>query len=341
MNSTLKEPLLILTVGGLGDLLCSEPVIRYGLKEVFTKSEEILIVIKEPSLFSHFLKNPRVRLISEEELYKDIKSYIGYSVCATYEHPLFMKKGLIQGAMHSTDYASVYLLGRLIPETCKKIYIDPPTESEIYHTAEKFKNLGLHPHETFLIHPGETWPSRTIPMEWWEEFIKEYKKPMCLIGQHRPKDVPLMTESPSKIPEHTDEPHRDYVPGVLDLNCKVPSLIDQLSFRELVTAIYLCKGIITNDSVPVHIAGAFDNYLFTFATAREWFNLRPYDHFYSYNFATDCYYPAVHFRPTKLIGSVDLIPENSWETFYGLKPDIKHIILSPKSAARTIERLWN
>jgi len=341
MNSTLKEPLLILTVGGLGDLLCAEPVIRFGIQEVFTESERIVIVTKNKDIYKHLsnvdniLFDTRINFITEEELYKDLKAYYGYAICTIYDHPLYKKKGFIQGAMHFTDYASIYLLGRLLPENKKSIFIQPASVEEEDIVIEKFENLGLDIHETLLIHPGETWPSRTIPEDWWEEFIKNYKGQMCLIGENRPIHIPLMTESPSRIPEETDEPHRDYIPGVLNLNVTIPSLIDQLSFKELVVAIELCKGIITNDSLPVHIAGAVSNWLFTFSTAREWDNLKPPGYSYGiyHNLAISCFYPASHFRPTRLIGSVDLIPEPY--------TNITEIILKPKESIDLINQLWN
>jgi ADP-heptose:LPS heptosyltransferase len=341
MNSHLNEPLLILTVGGLGDLLCAEPVIRFGVQEVFTESEKIVIVTKNKDIYKHFsnvdnlLFDSRISFITEEELYKDLKSYYGYAICTIYDHPLYKKKGFIQGAMHFTDYASIYLLGRLVPETKKGIFIQPASAEEQFLVEEKFENLGLDIRETLLIHPGETWPSRTIPEDWWEEFIKNYKDDMCLIGENRPVHIPLMTESPSKIPEETNEFHRNYTPGVLNLNTTIPSLIDQLSFKELVIAIDLCKGVITNDSLPVHIAGAVGNWMFTFATAREWDNLKPPGYSYGmfYNLATDCFYPAKHYRPTRLIGSVDLIPAPF--------KSIKEIILEPKSSVDFINQLWN
>jgi len=100
-----------------------------------------------------------------------------------------------------------------------------------------------------LIHPGKTWPNRTFPKPWWQEVIDlaSKKRKCALIGTHIDEDKGLVDV--------------DCPPNCLDLRGKT-------TIEELISLVS-ANDVLSNDSFPVHIAGAFDNWIFMIPTAKH------------------------------------------------------------------------
>jgi hypothetical protein len=327
----LINPIIIHATGGRGDILCAEPSIRYSINNVFTTSNIIVIVTEFPVFFEHLAVDTRINVLPPAFVGNNLDLFEGYKVFTTYEHPTASKKGLLHANMHSVDYSSLQLLGWLIPELERYVQLKAPQPEEIEIVEAKFKHFGVDIRNTLLLHPGETWPSRTIPVEWWSSFLENYKGSTCVIGAIRPDNKPLELEL-----EDTEK--HGYMPGLLDLVDSCPSLANYLNMRELIVAIALSQGVLTNDSLPVHIAGAFNNWLFTFSTARRFTTLRPYrphakNFLRTENFATKCLFPPSHFNPIFTTGRYDLLPEGV--------TSILDVIVDAKTVAEKISKLLN
>ena len=150
---------------------------------------------------------------------------------------------------HTVDFSSIALLRRILPKKNKVIKLEVNNSSfvtlqETISTINDKEtplpyNLLLKLLDSLvLVHPGRHWPSKTFPTEYWQEIIDKLadKLPICIIGK--------------------DEGDRGYVHG-LKIPENVLDLRDLLNLDELVALISRARLLISNDSAPIHIAGAF------------------------------------------------------------------------------------
>jgi ADP-heptose:LPS heptosyltransferase len=143
-----------------------------------------------------------------------------------------------------------------------------------------------------LVHPGRGWASKTFPSEYWSEIIKGVSE------NHR---VAVIGKSISKEQ------------GLVDVDCEgVIDLRNLLNLRELITLISQAKLLISNDSAPVHIAGAFDNWIFLIPSCKHPDHILPYREGGQYHKAKVFYKRLtcddINSTPTNLDGAgVDII----------------------------------
>lgn len=140
---------------------------------------------------------------------------------------------------HPVDFISMSVLRRQLPNRLKQIRLRPG-----------FDRFGLKDH--LLIHPGKTWENRTFPQDWWQNVVDlcSEKRKCALIGSHI----------------HLDGHNK----GLVDIECP-PGCVDLRNQTTIEELIVLISGndVLSNDSFPVHIAGAFDNWIFMIPTAKH------------------------------------------------------------------------
>lgn len=139
--------------------------------------------------------------------------------------------------MHPVDYISISTIMRQLPNFRKQMILNPG--------PDKF---GLEGH--LLIHPGKTWTNRTFPKEWWQEVVDlcSRSRKCALIGS-------------SFVHEGKGIVELDCPPGCVDLR-------DQTTIEDLISLISR-NDVLSNDSFPVHVAGAFDNWIFMIPTVKH------------------------------------------------------------------------
>ena len=257
--------LLIYVRGGRGDVVNSEPAVRYLIEKVFHKALHIVISTEMVEPFEH-LKSPQVTVQLNDYTRDHLDELEGYSILCSFEHEKRPVHGLNQPMMHGVDYAAYHLLGYMTPTAYRRVKLLPPSKPEVEAMQAAFKEIGLDLRYTLLIHPGNTWETRTIPGEWWKTFLEAYPYPVCMIGN-------------SEIRVYGDNLATS---GMLPIT-GIPSMVDKLTIRGSMIALSQAWGLLTNDSYPLHVAGAFDNHLFYFATTKEGFALLPYGHRRSFN----------------------------------------------------------
>jgi len=114
-----------------------------------------------------------------------------------------------------------------------------------------------HDKKMVLVHPGKWWPSKTFPVDWWQKVIDglSEKLSVVLIGK-------------------TIDDKQGYLPvtcpkGGYDFR-------DITTLGELIALISLSKVLVTNDSSPLHIAGAFDNWIVVMPTCKHAEHILPF-----------------------------------------------------------------
>lgn len=244
-----KKNIVFSVSGGLGDQVCAEPVIRY-CRNKFYPEDNVVILTHFPTLFKH-LNLPTYKPDHEFDLSKG-----PYSVLDVYpgtDKPIW--RVLSNSLVNATDFESISVCGRILPDEDKRIYLRPNSNSrnEITNiiSLDEARNL-------VLVHPGNGYKAKSFPVEWWNKVIKgliEKNIKVGLIGK--------------TISEKQGYLNVDCIDGVIDFR-------DFLSLDGLMFLISLAQVLVSNDSAPVHIAGAFDNWIVLIATMKHPDHVLPY-----------------------------------------------------------------
>lgn len=241
-----KRNILISVTAGMGDQLCSEPAIRYTQK--LYPDANIYVVSHFPRLFEH-LSCP----VMNYDDWKGINdAIITMHTCPDDEQSEHKMSHVL---FHPTDFASMSMIKRTIPHADKTIQLKLDAE-DVSYVIDLFKDKNPDK-PTVLVHAGKWWPSKTLPLEWWQEIINKLseKLTVVLIGK-------TIDDKQGYLP--VEAPKDGY------------DLRDITTLGQMMALISLSRCLVTNDSSPVHIAGAFDNWIVTFPTCKHEDHILPY-----------------------------------------------------------------
>lgn len=245
--SVFRRGLYIRVGGGLGDQVDTEPVVR-KLTSLYAGSD-IVVASDWPRIFSH-LEDEGVRVCKVADVGSTLTPDQPYKEMETLPIPesnfgVFVSHPLV----HSVDYAALSCLRTILSARDKQIRLR--TTLEDMEGLAKIVGLdGIQSmHKCVAIHPGRGWPSKTFPADWWQEVIdgiaESYR--VVLIGKHVGEDQGLVDV---KMPDNGFD------------------LRDKTTLGELFLAISVCPVLVSNDSSPIHIAGAFDNHIVAIPTCK-------------------------------------------------------------------------
>lgn len=294
-----KQNILISVTAGMGDQLCSEPVIRYT--EKLYPESNIFVVTHFKRLFDH-LDLP----VYDYDEWKGIDdAIITMYTCPEEEQSQHKMSHVL---FHPTDFSSMSMIKRTIPNIDKqiKLRLDVEDVSYVFNLLkEKDPSKPI-----VLIHAGKWWPSKTLPIEWWQEIVDKLSEKLTVV----------------LIGKTIDEKQ-----GYLPINC--PSngydLRDLTTLGELFALISLSKCLVTNDSSPLHIAGAFDNWIVTVPTCKHPDHILPFRNG-TQNYKTKALYKSLllddlEIRHTEFTtDTIDLIPEG--KTLWDYIPEVDELV---------------
>jgi hypothetical protein len=239
--------------GGLGDQVCAKPAITYLHK--ILPNVEVNISTHFPILF---IDIPGIRVFNQGD-FKALDD-TPYVTLDAFPDPTTLVFSVISANLCNTvDYISIALLKRILPIEDKRIKLSVSLEG----VRKICEVIGIQKlDDLVLIHAGKHWDTKTLPKEYWEGIIDGLVAkgiPVCLIGK---------TGSP----------------GIIEFGDKkgVFNTVDLLDLESLITLIAYAKVLITNDSAPVHIAGAFDNEIIVFPTVKHPEHILPFREKQSY-----------------------------------------------------------
>lgn len=229
-----KKHILVDVQGGLGDQIDAEPAIRYMKKHVY-QNDEVIVKTHFPRIFQHLMGD--IQVFSHDE-FKPKMDTAYYHIISLPGPETSMWAHVSNLLCHTVDYTSMSILRRTLPNKDKIIKLEVLEEdyNKLYEIIGKdvdFKNL-------ILLHCGQHWESKRFPVEWWQEIVDGLSKEvssLCLIG----KNEDTRGTADVKVPDN-----------VIDTR----DLLDLGSFFAIIS---MAKILVTNDSSPVHVAGAFNN----------------------------------------------------------------------------------
>jgi len=295
-----ERNILISVSAGMGDQLCAEPVIRYT-KEKLYPNANIYVVTHHPRLFEH-IDLP----IFNYDNWKGINDAILTMHTCPDEETADHK--LSHVLFHPTDFCSISTIRKTIPNIDKTIKLKVDIEDVISVASmieEKPKDK-----PSILVHPGKWWPSKTFPIEWWQEVVDKLSEKLyvCLIGK-------------------TIDEKQGYVP----ISCPKNGydFRDKTSLGEYIALISMVDVLLTNDSSPIHIAGAFDNWIVTIPTCKHPDHILPFRNGTQYYKTKSLYKKLLlddlETRHTEHdTDTIDTIPEG--KTLYDYLPNIDTVV---------------
>jgi ADP-heptose:LPS heptosyltransferase len=242
---------IVLSVdGGLGDHVTAEPAIRY-LRQHFLHNDDVHIACHFPRVFEHL----------------DIPTHLhntfdtsNFEVMWTFFHPESpVWQGVCFLACNMVDFHSMMLMQRQLPLNDReiKLLVKERGRASLYSKLQDAQIQNM-----VVVHAGKSRSSKTFPLAWWQEVVDGLSQSgftVCLIGKNDLTNTALPTGVlPVRAPEHS-----------IDLR-------DKLSLGELFALLEAAPILLTNDSSPVQIAGAFDNWVVMVATIKEPSLVLPY-----------------------------------------------------------------
>lgn len=252
-----RENILFRMHGGLGDVICAEPAVRYAMKHF--KGLTFSLATVYPGLFQHLKFDNIYTEANVADL--NLDSYLMYENTDTSNE--LAAEFVCHTLMHGIDYASLYMWRMLLPRAERQIML-VPTQEEIRKASEF-----LDPVRDVVLHPGKTWASRTMPKGWWDKVIKAVQargfRPVLIGGQVDLGFGPNGTARASTVDVDTN--------GCLDLR-------SQLSVMETVALLQQANVLVSNDSSPVHMATTGSAWIGFLSTVKH-----P-DHLYTYRNGT-------------------------------------------------------
>lgn len=294
-----KRNILISVTAGMGDQLCAEPAIRFVQK--LYPDDNIFVVTHFPRLFEHL----SVPVFTYDEWMGINDSILTMYTCPDDEQS---EHKLSHVLFHPTDFASMSMIKRTIPNAEKTINLKLIAE-DVAYVVDILKNKNKKK-PTILVHAGKWWPSKTLPIEWWQKIINKLseKLTVVLIGK-------TIDEKQGYLPIETPKDGID--------------LRDLTSLGELFALISLSKCILTNDSSPLHMAGAFDNWIVTIPTCKHPDHILPFRNGTQY-YKTKALYKKLliddlEIRHTSFkADSIDMIPKG--KTLYDYIPEVDVVV---------------
>jgi ADP-heptose:LPS heptosyltransferase len=294
-----KRNILISVTAGMGDQLCAEPAIRYTQK--LYPDANIFVVTHFKRLFEH-LDLP----IYDYDEWKGIKDAILTMYTCPDEQQADHKFSHV--LFHPTDFSTMSMIRRTIPNEEKqiKLKLDAADVAYVYNLLKEKDPTK----PVVLVHAGKWWPSKTLPIDWWQEIVDKLseKLTVVLIGK-------------------TIDEKQGYQP----INCPQGGydFRDLTTLGELFALISLSKCLVTNDSSPLHIAGAFDNWIVTVPTCKHPEHILPYRNG-TQSYKTKSLYKKLllddlEIRHTEFkTDTIDLIPEG--KTLYDYIPEVDELV---------------
>ena len=297
-----KRNILISVSAGMGDQLCSEPAIRYTQKYVYPDAN-FYVVTHFKRLFEHL----DLPIMEYDEWQGSPDAILTLHTCPDDDQS---EHKLSHVLFHPTDFASMSLIKRTIPLMDKTIKLKVDIE-DVYNMYNRINPI-LDGRKMVLVHAGKWWPSKTFPKDWWQDVVNELSEKYCvgLIG----KTI-------------------DDKQGYVNIDCPKNGIDfrDLTTLGELIALISMTGVLLTNDSFPIHAAGAFDNWIVAIPTCKHPDHIFPYRNG-TQNYKTKSLYKKLllddlEIRHTEFrTNTIDTIPDG--HTLYEYLPETDDVVLA-------------
>jgi hypothetical protein len=226
--------------GGLSEQVAAEPTVRYA-RDVVYPGDEVLVVSAWPDVFRH-LHLPVYR--TSGEIPRGARFYVRQTQRNAYDASI---DRLDRERVHCVNVCSLLALDIELPQAHKR----PKLQAGTAATRTVAALAGDRPPDSLvLLHPGRGRAINTFPADVWQSYCDR----LVDAGHHV-----------AVIGRRMDDAH-----GIVEFDrSRALDLVDKLNTSELIALIGQARALISNDSAPAQVAGAFDNWLGLIATGRH------------------------------------------------------------------------
>lgn len=220
--------------GGLGDVICGEPVIRWAYENLEYK--DFAIASDYPELFNH-IPCKKFKIEGNAIVGGNIKDWYMAPIIYPFGHLTweFYSHCLINGV----DYASINVLNMQLPVKNREIQLP------------NFAAPDLDWNKAVVVHPGKHWQSKTFPASFWQQVCGQ----ILLQGL-----VPVIVGK--TVDDNVGVVNFDANPGCIDLR-------EKCTMKEFIAIAKTAHCIISNDSAIIHAAAAGNAFIGAIATCKH------------------------------------------------------------------------
>ena len=302
-NYNYKRHIYVSVTGGYGDQIAAEPAVRFMREELYPKAD-FVVATHWPRLFEHF-KEMGVTVCKQGGA--DLQPDTPYFIAQTLPGPDRAQWAMVSHLMcHTVDYASIALMKRTLPIANRRIKFKVRLEDY----SNLFDIIGAQDlTDMYAVHPGKHWNSKTFPVSYWQGIIDGLVaegKRVCVIGKDDVGDHPFYVAGAR---------------GTVDVKCPegVYDLRNLLDLGGLAALLSQAKVLISNDSFPIHLAGAFDNWIVLIPSCKHQDHILPWRNG-SMHWKSKVYYHRltlddVESRPTQMYETSAEIDDIDWTKY--------------------------
>ena len=301
----------VAVTGGLGDQVNAEPALRFMRHEVYP--DDVMVVTTNwPELFAHL--NVEVHLHGAWQPKPDTPYYSVNSLPSPESLTWMVVSNLL---CHTVDFCSIALLRRTLPLAEKRVHLQVrKQDATTLHSLLGTSELG----DFCVVHCGRHWNTKTFPAFWWQEVVDSLTavgQTVCLIG------------------------HDDTTRGVVPIMCPSSGidLRQQLTLGQLLVLLKEAPVLVSNDSAPIHLAGAFENSIVLIPSCKHPEHVLPYRHGNVFWHAQALYkrltLEDVSSKPTEIHGSSAefFLDDQQWMTYLPEPSEVVDAVLHPPGKA--------
>lgn len=242
MKHGCDKHMAIVTYGGLGDVLCAEPTVRYAVEVLVPclKLESITVVTRFPDLFRHL---PVELILTSEDGKLEVENgqekyhwvYCGHNE-NNLQHSFFTHNSMLP-----VDYPAVSALRMQLPLKYRTLWTT-------------IEDNGWNPEPNMVyVHAGAHWESKRFPKQWWDDVLNQ----LCYRGI-----APVLIGGPPTYDQLN--------PGTVDVNTAgCLDLRGKLRLSETAEHLVKAQVLVTNDSFPLHMATIGHCHIGFFGTAKD------------------------------------------------------------------------
>lgn len=235
-----EKNLLFSTWGGIGDVICSEPTVRYALENF--KDCKITVATHHPEIFQHLKLHDVYDLKKENPIQDD---YLVLHTIPNQDNSSLIPLFISHMITNCVDFPSLSAMRMQLPIKDREVILkpEPPQNKKIFKIFAERKNH-------VVIHAGRHWASKTFPSDWWNSVIESIKQEgliPVLIGKHD-------GESQGYV-DTTAE-------GCVDLR-------DKTSLNDSIWLVQNSPVVVCNDSSPLHMAATGDAWILFIASVKH------------------------------------------------------------------------
>lgn len=250
---------LLATWGGLGDVVCAEPVLRWALENY--KHVEMSLASHHLPLFRH-LKFKELWDLNNKKKFPEWQKYFVIKTIA--EESNLVWEFMNHMLCNSVDYISLNMFRKQLPIESRIIKLEPES-AKIKLNFDELDlfdpNTGLPKKPWCLVHAGKHWQVKTFPKDWWDGVLDS------LLSRGV---TPILIGANSTIANSMNKDGTPETVGTVDVDTR--GCIDLRNRTSLNDLVWLCqntKVLLSNDSSPIHIAASGQAWIGFVATVKH------------------------------------------------------------------------